>query len=131
MTRRPRPDVGLLVLIIMVALAITYGVMKLADKVFLDKPIPEPEGRGYKRPPWIHNADPDAKVDLRYNPLAIEDDIWVPIRKTASSEDVEKLEELSASMRPPSLCVVCGDPMKREGVVETCDCPLRGYEPRS
>jgi hypothetical protein len=62
----------------------------------------------------LKDAGAPRKQDLRYNPLSTDDDICMPVRP-----------------RPPSLCLVCGDPMKQEQGVETCDCAQRGYQPRS
>lgn len=58
---------------IVLALVVTYGLFKLADRVFLDKPTtafddsPSIMGSPTKKP-WHKD-----KVDLRYDPLAIDE----------------------------------------------------------
>lgn len=111
--------------VIAVSLVVVFGMLKLADKAF---------------------RDPKPKVDLHYDPLAVDTDVNIPPGVTGEARDrmhealtkqdlrynpLSTDEDICMPVRPPSKCLVCGDPMKREQGVETCDCPQRGYQPRS
>lgn len=171
-----------IVAIVAVSLVVVYGMLKLADKVFLDKPKAEPEvtfehvPEGFRIKPrkWTDeeiafHEGPDVmgtghgarrrkdKVDLRYDPLAVDEGFCChgPVKIGPPGDDVpavteeqaeEYLNRLRAEIRasgkrydplkdewvPTTKCLVCGDPMKREANgIETCDCPGRGYQPRS
>ena len=130
-----------LVGIIVAMVFVVWGMMKLADKVFVDRDL-----------------KPANKVDLTYNPLAVDDGLYFhgPVKigptegEPAITEEQAKeyLDKLRAEIKAsgkrydplkdewvPTRCMMCGEPMKREQVgqatVETCDCPGRGYQPRS
>lgn len=143
-------------LVIAVSLVVVYGMFKLADHVFVEKP----------KTPRKWTAE---EIAFHEGPDIMGTGHGARRRKDASPEDVARLEELSADLkdedvqkylnkvrdevgrkdlrydplaidedvctfrpaRPPSTCIVCGDPMKQEGIVETCDCCQRGYLPRS
>lgn len=71
-------DLWVVLIVIAAMLVVMKLIMWTADKVLgtdSEKPAKPPPVYPYKRPANIHNYDPDKKQDLRYDPLAIDEDV--------------------------------------------------------